>query len=148
MHLLDAFFPEPSRSCFRPNMPSCSTVWVRSGSTGIVADFSASLGIGSGAVESSADSNSREPLSLISDWIGRVESATLPSSRLVLGPTAPEPDWREPNNQERWTEKKFTFELRACLGFCMFWKGIGNCFKDSSQHLAGRVCEPFVTSGG
>lgn len=81
VYLLEALFPEPSTSCLRPSVPSCTTVWARRGSAGMVAALSDSFCI---ATETEG-SNSREPLSLISDSMGTVESPAAPSG-------APEPD--------------------------------------------------------
>lgn len=89
VYLFEAFFPEPSTSCLRPSMPSCSTVWALGGSTGMVAALSGSFGI----ITETEGSSSREPLSLISDTMGTVESPAVPSSRPEVDSIAPEPDW-------------------------------------------------------
>lgn len=102
IYLFEAFFPEPSTSCLRPSVPSCSTVWVLRGSMGMVAALSGSFGIAAEA----EGSNSREPLSLISDSMGTVESPAVPSSRPVLGSTAPEPDWRRKRSRQEQNQRK------------------------------------------
>lgn len=100
VYLFEAFFPEPSTSCLRPSMPSCSTVWALRGSAGMVAALSGSFGV----TTETEGSSSREPLSLISDTMGTVESPAVPSSRPEVGSIAPEPDWSRKNkkkNQDR-----------------------------------------------
>lgn len=74
INLFEAFFPEPSTSCLRPSVPSSRTVWALSGSTGIVAALSGSFGV----TTDTEGSSSREPLSLISDSMGTVESPAAP----------------------------------------------------------------------
>lgn len=68
-HLLEDFFPEPSTSCLRPSVPSCSTVWAP---MGIVAALSASAG----NAPETGGSRSRETLSFI-DSTGSVGSAAV-----------------------------------------------------------------------
>lgn len=94
VYLLEALFPEPSTSSLRSSMPPCCTLWSLSGSTGMVAAFSGSLGI---ATETDG-SSSREPLSLISDSMGTAESAAVVSRGRELG--SPAPDWRQNKSRE------------------------------------------------
>lgn len=62
---------------------------------GMVAALSGSAGV----TTDTEGSSSREPLSLISDTTGTVESPAVPSNRPELGSTAPEPDWRRKPTQ-------------------------------------------------
>lgn len=101
VYLFEAFFPEPSTSCLRPSMPSCSTVWALRGSAGMVAALSGSFGIST----ETEGSSSREPLSLISDTMGTVESPAVPSSRPEVGSIAPEPDWSKKKKIKTETER-------------------------------------------
>lgn len=118
IYLFIAFLSGASMSCLRASTPSSSTVWALVGSSGRVAALS---GL-SGGITETEGSNSREPLSLISDSMGTVESPAVPSWRPELGSTAPEPDWWRKKNQEKQNETEGKISNKSTFNMSD-WRG-------------------------